>query len=339
MAPGDRLPTVLDMERHFGVAKSTVEAAMRLVRQEGLIDSRQGSGSFVAGKGLPLSRGTGMVPGVATDTLAVLAPLQNPFFRHCLDALTAEAARRGLRVIFHHTTAETATRDALGLTTLRPAGYVLFNYLFAPAAREMIERGLRAVVIGVPPAGVFPDVPCVYGDHDLGGSVAAGRLLQTGHRRISYVNEFVKNDLRQTRRWQSHVRAIREAGIPDADAVIEVPTWNAWREDSEAALRFFAAPNSPTGLVVWSDATAVEILYLLHRAGLRVPEDVSVVGYDNLPAGAHSQPPLDTVETHIDVQVRQALDMLTLDQKPGGIPIAVVTPNLARRESVAPPRA
>jgi DNA-binding LacI/PurR family transcriptional regulator len=336
MAPGERLPSLSDLTRQFGVAPGTVKAALEVLRKEGQVESRHGSGTFVAHR--PISArlpGNGNGTKASTGTLAVMAPWQNPFFRHCVDELAAQAEKKGLQVVCHFNKGMTDLEGAFSLEALHPEGYVLFNYAFAPAAEAMIARGYRAVVVGVPPPGVVPTVPCVYGDHDRGGALAAERLLKLGHRRIAFVDEFTMTNLRKMRRWQSFVQALREAGIVDAERVITAAAWHSWRDDLESLRRYFDAPDAPTALAVWSDATAVEILHLLRQGGLRVPEDISVIGYDNLPMSEHSHPTLDTVDAHIEVQIRQALDLLMAPLRPGVISTAVVTPHLLCRASCA----
>jgi DNA-binding LacI/PurR family transcriptional regulator len=66
-----------------------------------------------------------------------------------------------------------------------------------------------------------------------------------------------------------------------------------------------------------------------------VPEDVALIGYDNVPVGAQTEPPLDTVDPHTGVQIRHALDMLGAPPEPGRVPIVVVTPTLLCRASCA----
>lgn len=340
LAPGDRVPAVTALERHFGVAKGTIEAAVRMIRQEGLVESRQGSGTYVAQPARSNANGfaaDSTRPRSAAGTLAVLAPWHDPFYRHCMDELTEQTEPSGLKVVCHYGHQETSLADALDVEALRPVGYLLFNYRFAPIATALLKRGHRAVVVGVPPPEVIPSAPCVYGDHDHGGYLAAQHLLDLGHRRIAFAFMSSEKELFAKRRWRGYERAVRAAGAFQASSVIDLPRLESWRENPSAVRRYFDREEAPTAVVSWTDAEAIGLMSLLGRAGLRVPDDVSLVGYDNVPAGGHSRPALDTIDPHTGVQVRQALLMLASPMEPGAIPTAVVTPTLLCRASCAPP--
>lgn len=328
LSPGDRLPSVSALERQFGVATGTVEAAVRLLRREGVVVSRPGSGLFVAGpRRTPLRTERG--------TLAVLTLASNAYFRHCVSALTAHAEAEGLRVFCHYGNGSVTLEDALDMQALQPVGYLLSNYQIAPLAEDLVARGHRAVVIGAPPAEASPTVPCVWGDHDHGATLAVRHLLDQGHRRIAFAHTISTDDLLARRRWVSHQRALREAGL-ESDARISPTTLADWRRDTDAVRRFFAAPDAPTALVCWNDTNAIELLSLLPRAGVRVPEDVSLIGYDNDPLSRHSRPALDTVDQHVAAQVRHALSLLCAPPADGPQTV-VVPPTLLPRKSCGRP--
>jgi DNA-binding LacI/PurR family transcriptional regulator len=341
MSPGERLPSVSDLERQFGVATNTVMAVLGALRDEGLVVSRPRSGTYVAEAVPDAPHGKHPKTTVTTlgTTLGVLAPPQNAFFRHCVDELTAQAERRGLKLVCHYSRhGDTALAQTLDLVALHAAGYLLFSYSLAPVAAALMERGQRAVVVGIPPVDVAPSVPCVFGDHEHGASLATRRLLERGHRRIAYGHGYTGTDPKGLRRWRGYEQALLEAGLAPSEAIIDPERVRAWHEDVDALRGFFGRSDSPTGLVAWTDAMAVEVLHLLRRAGLHVPEDVSVVGYDNLPLGAHSHPPLDTLDGHVEVQVRHALEMLLSPRASAPAATVVVTPTLVCRESCARPR-
>jgi DNA-binding LacI/PurR family transcriptional regulator len=341
LSSGDRLPSVSELERHFGVATGTVEAAIKMLRREGLVASQPGAGLYVAER----VRSAGSVDAVDASggvarktryaTLAVLAHSSNPFFRCCVEELTLQAAAAGLKVVCHYGSPDDSLKDYLGdaldLETLRPAGFLVFSYKLVSIASALVERGHRTVLVGSLPADVVPSVPCVCGDQEHGAYLATRRLLDLGHRRIA-CNERILSSGRR----RGHERALREARITGPARTFHVPP-HSW-DDPPLLRRHLEREDAPTGILTWSDNEAVPLLHLLHRAGLRVPEDVSVMGYDNLPDGAHSRPPLDTIDGHIAVQIRQALSILASQPKEGPFPLVSVTPTLVCRASCARPR-
>jgi LacI family transcriptional regulator len=79
------------------------------------------------------------------------------------------------------------------------------------------------------------------------------------------------------------------------------------------------------------------MLTLLQRAGLRVPEDISLIGYDNLTRSAAVYPPLTTIDGALDQQIQAALRLLTQTDPPSKTRSIIVLPTLIRRESTAAP--
>lgn len=336
LAPGDRLPSVADLERRFGVSTTTVEAAVEVLRREGLIVRRRGAGTYIAPA---LGKDDGAATRTDRGTLAVFALCSNPFFENCVSHLVREASAVGLSVECRYAGDDLTLPDVLRFEALRPSGFVFVGMTLERMAAALRERGHAVVLIGDPDVDATPGVPTVYADAERAGYLATKRLLDLGHRRIAYAHHMASDEkLHRKRRWRGHERALREAGVAEPDTVIGPDTVAGWMKDAEAIGRYFAAPGAPTGVVTWYDAEAVLLINALRTGGLRVPHDVSVVGYDNLPLGAHFFPPLDTVDLHMDEQARHALALLSLPAPPKAVSATRITPTLICRASCAPPR-
>lgn len=339
LSPGDRMPSVPELARRFGVAAGTAQAAVETLRGEGLVVRRRGSGTFVAeqrnvpGPAVPIPS----PKDTATGTIAVIAESSIAYYFHCVEVLTARAAQDGLNVVCRYANHQLRQEDVFALESLDPVGFLLFSQRLSWAARTMIhERGRRAVVVGVPPAGVVPDVPSVYGDHEAGACEATRCLLEQGHRRFFYLHRLSQEHLFSSLRWHGHLRALREAGL-EADAIRAVlhhDDIRSWHSDPEAVRRFFTGPNAPTAGLVWSDDEAALLLAALRAAGLCVPGDISVIGYNNLPISAQVEPMLDTMDQHLDTILTHALALLLSDRPlEPQVPVIVVTPTMIRRAS------
>lgn len=345
MAPGERFLSAPEIRRSYGVAAGTVEAAIETLREEGLLTRRRGSGTFV-------SRPANATPATDSNVLAVLAGYageqQLPYTRRVQDELMLYAARRGKRVVQHYVgyapflhgqdetvDTETTLGYARDMAAFHPFGYLLLMYLQAPVAKALVAQGQRAVILGVPPAGERPEVPCVYGDHELGGYLAAQRLLAAGHRRIAFVYSFRDPaTFYGSYRWAGHCRALRDAGITETTLFDPKIFW----DDADTFAAHFSQPDSPTGLVLWTDALLTELLPKFQHAGLRIPEDLSVVGYDNTPL-PNVPIPLDSIDQGLHQQVEYATMLL---ENPTPVtsppPVLVVSPSLITRGSVTAPR-
>jgi DNA-binding LacI/PurR family transcriptional regulator len=100
---------------------------------------------------------------------------------------------------------------------------------------------------------------------------------------------------------------------------------------------YFRRPDAPTGIVAWNDYEAVRCIRLLHHAGLRVPQDISIIGFDRLPVSEDCIPPLTTVDQHVESQLRAVMELLSRPTAPSPTQSIVVVPTLVSRASCAPP--
>lgn len=331
LEPGNLFPSHTEIMRRFSVSDRTALRSLEELKRAGWIVRRAGIGTFVADPALRNRTSA----ATQIDTVAVLALHSNAFFRTATEHLTTVGSENGLSVVCHFAKHEANFADALPLEALRPRGFVLLSHLLAPVARGLIERGHRTVIIGAPPVGVVPTVPCVCDDAEQGGFLATRSLLDLGHKRIAYAYNYEHHPLQETRRWIGHLRA---GGANHSGQIITPQQMAEWRTDSAAATRFFARPNAPTGLVAWNDMDAVLLLRTLRRAGVRVPDDVSLVGYDALPEGADEDPPLCTIDQHLEIQMRNALALIGPLWNSTHVQTSVVIPTLIHRASCAAPR-
>ncbi|MBC8103935.1 MAG: GntR family transcriptional regulator [Cytophagales bacterium] len=346
LRPGDRLPARDELMRQYKVSDRTVLRSLEDLQRAGWIVRRAGSGTYVTD---PREReGASAAEAEAgVQTIAVFAPHSPSAFylpsylSLCVNLIAAELDAEGFSLTCRVVRGQPTAEDLQAVESLRPRGIVLMGYRFAEAAVSLIARGHRAVVLGSPPAHTDPVVPCVYTDHEVGGYSAARYLLDLGHRRLAFAfNEQMSYAPADHPRWAGHQRAQdelrRRTGERVSDTTIDRVALAAWREDASLAAAYFRRPDAPTGIAVWNDSVAIVLLGILHRAGLRVPDDVSVIGFDAMPEGEDSVPSLTTVDQHIHWQIQSALRLLTRPAPPP--PQAIITlPELKQRASCQPP--
>jgi GntR family transcriptional regulator, arabinose operon transcriptional repressor len=343
LKPGDRFPSQTELMRRFAVSDRTVLRSLEDLRRAGWIVRRKGSGTFVADPAEQRPEGSGIQAASGRPTIAALALSlsQVTFYKQCVDELSRQAQAAGLSLVCQVASDDTTDADSLLLEALEPTAFVLFSYYLSPIGLKLVERGHRVVVVGAPPAGADPVLPSVYADHEHGGYEATRYLLDLGHRRIAFCFKNPKYPLQDTLRWQGHRRALEEARGKDravVDQVLYGPVVEAWRDDPEAAAHFFARKDAPTGIVAWSDSDAIILLGLLHRAGVRVPEDVSVIGFNAAPEGELSIPPLTTVDQFAGRQMHAVMDLLSRPSPPRSTQAVIFVPTLVPRASCAVPR-
>lgn len=219
----------------------------------------------------------------------------------------------------------------------RPLGVLLvMSGLDAKQRHQLASRAIPFAVVdtqGEPPAGV----PTVGSNNWNGGLSATRHLLNLGHRRIAAISG--PDDMLCSRARVDGFRSAHdELGVPWDPALIR---WGGFDADSGAryGLELLDRPDRPTAIFAGSDYQALGVLRAARQLGLRVPEDLSIVGYDDLPISQWIDPGLTTVHQPLREMAGLATRML-LTLAAGGDPpsmqVELVT-ELVIRASTAPP--
>ncbi len=179
----------------------------------------------------------------------------------------------------------------------------------------------------------YLDVPVVAVDQLLGAREATQHLLELGHRTVWHVRG-PENWLEANGRVHGWQEALKDAGITPPKTILA----GDWSPASgyQAGLTL-ADQKDVTAVFVANDQMAVGVLRALHERGRRVPDDISVVGFDDVPEAAYLNPPLTTVRQPFDEVGRRCLRLL-LDQVEAGERIQrreIVRPQLITRQSSA----
>ncbi len=184
-----------------------------------------------------------------------------------------------------------------------------------------------------------PGVPCVVLTDMQGGHMATQHLLDLGHRRIGFIKGCLPSAARAEERLTGYRQALRAAGIePDPSLVIESEVnQNA---GYQAMQQLLALAEPPTAVVNHNDVLAVGAMHAIRAAGLSIPGDVSVVGYDDTASSAHLEPPLTTIRFSRIEMGRQAAAILfrAIEQDENYEPSTVEVPvQWVQRASTGPP--
>jgi LacI family transcriptional regulator len=194
------------------------------------------------------------------------------------------------------------------LTDGRVDGALLLRDVNDPLAPALLRRGFPAVLMFTPShdsAQWFVDC-----DNVQGGLLATEHLLSLGHRRIMHLCGSPHSGAACERRAGYRV-ALELAGLcEDPGWVLEATSPQA---DFAPAAQLFRAPpeRRPTAIFAWSDDVAIQMMCVLRGQGLRIPQDVSIVGFDSTALCDHTDPPLTSVRQPIYDMAVQALTLLT----------------------------
>lgn len=171
------------------------------------------------------------------------------------------------------------------------------------------------------------DWPCIGTDNYAGGYLAARHLMSYGHTRIAYVgDEFIDALYKFStsyERFGGFKRAMDDAGLPIPERYIKKGIHDYQVAKARAA-ELFTLPELPTAILAMSDMQALATIAAAREAGLRVPEDLSVIGYDNLEVSLHAG--LTTVQQHLEMSGRYGLEHLLRRLQGDTCPAPVLPP-------------
>ena len=161
------------------------------------------------------------------------------------------------------------------------------------------ERGAPALDLGgVPVIYLYQytrdiPVPCIVPDDEGGGALGTRHLLDLGRQRIALINGPLHFEATQLR-LAGYQQALKEHGVPFDPTLVQRRKWHE-QSGYELAHELMALPRPPDAIFCASDSLAAGALDALHELRVRVPEEVSVVGFDNRYFSSHQRPPLTTV--------------------------------------------
>jgi LacI family transcriptional regulator len=202
----------------------------------------------------------------------------------------------------------------------------------------VVEVDAGVPVVAVDPHAGPGGLPTVDSDNQHGAALAVRHLLALGHRRIGFLGG--RPDLESSRlREAGYRQALAEAGVDIDPRLMHVAEY---RRDAAAAptAAMLALDDPPTAVFAANDLSAMGILDAADRLGRRVPEDLSVVGFDDIPESASTTPPLTTVRQEIQQLGAGAVELLLrlVDGTPVEQEHVRLPTTLVRRGSTAAPR-
>lgn len=297
--------TLSDVARTAGVTSMTVS---RVVNQTGYVSDETREKVLRAVKDLNYRR-NGLARGLKrqrTDTIGlVLGDIANPYSTELARSIKDITGERGYNLFIciseHSAKEDVAAFESL--TDHQVDGIIVAtrsNGMGDKYLHEMIERGVPIVCIGRDFHNENADSVAV--DALNGGFQATQHLIDLGHQKIAFIGATLSSGAK-LKRFQGYLQALQTNNLPieerfitgNIEASEDSPGYSTEKLGYEAMKRLLVLPNRPTAVFARNDFTAIGAINAIKESGLRIPNDISIVGFDDIPMAMHTYPALTTV--------------------------------------------
>jgi DNA-binding LacI/PurR family transcriptional regulator len=275
-----------------------------------------------------------------TQTIGVVATtISDPFIAEVVQAIETTAHYHGYSVVLASSNAQ-PEREVAAVEMLRSKrvdGVIVTSSRVGALYQEHLDRlGVPVVLVNSHNEHVGPYTFSITVDNEHGGFLASDHLIQLGHRRIAYVASAADHSDNH-QRLHGYRQALAAAGIAYEPELVIMGTGRAGGGE-RALSKLLALASRPTAVFCYNDMTAVGLMHAARLAGVPLPGDLAVVGFDDIPFASYVHPALTTVAQPKPEMGRQAVEMvkiLATNGEPSGTGVSdiVIKGRLIVRES------
>ncbi len=334
LVAGDRIGSQQELTKIYNVSPITVKKAVAELIREGVLFSRIGKGIYVAA---PRKR----VDFSKTQTIGfVLRDLNSPFFSRILTSVERAVSDNRYNLLLANSTDRPDIEDEqlrhflnLGVSGIIIAS-MSHHYSATPLIRQLSRDNYPVVVVSY----IEDEDICFIGtDHETGGYIATEHLIQCGYRRIGYINGEPGNRVGELR-FEGYRKALADHGLnyqpEDIYRLQHCGEAYDYQSGYEIGEQYLRQTSRAEALFVYNDLAALGFQRAVLDAGRKVPEDVAIVGFDDIKRGVTAPVPLTTI--HQPTDEIGLLAVQTLLAKINNQPVRmrqVLKPTLVIRES------
>jgi len=315
---GSKIPSERDLSIELEVSRTTVRNAIQELTTRGFFDRKIGQGTFVRqsldAEPPRQGAGKGTFGYVVCKERSLRKPISSEaFYFDVFAGIEEESVRSGRHMLFSYLDESNAEEVSAFKSFLDKVDGLVVEEARDPAFLNLIERsGVPTALLG--PTAIHERLDCITMDIGAGVRKAVRFMRGLGHERIAIVNGPLGLESARVRfaAWKEEIRSIGAeigAGQALADDESLVCGGEGWSAEAGYAAMDELIVRRPAVTAVFcaNDLLAVGALSALARHGLRVPEDVGVVGFDDTELARHSSPPLTTMRIYSRDMARSAV--------------------------------
>ncbi|GHO45958.1 LacI family DNA-binding transcriptional regulator [Ktedonospora formicarum] len=306
--------TIQDIARLAGVSKATVSR---------VLNAKPDVDPATRERILQIMQEQGFVPNVAASSLAggrsrligvVIPPLTWPLITEILRGVSEVVEQSSYELLLYSVAHDLgdyeknkgtvidrilASHLASGLLAVYPGSSI-------PHLTKLYDQGFPVVIIDDRETPTH--VPWVSADNQTGAAAATRYLLQLGHRRIAFIQGPLEYEV-SLKRYQGFCEALKEAGLTPDPELVQQGNFMA-KSGLPGAKQFFTMEKRPTAIFAGNDQMAYDVLEDAEAHGVRIPGDISLIGFDDIPSSAYTRPALTSVRQPFYEMGRRATELL-----------------------------
>lgn len=307
---GKQLNSHKELAEKYNVSLITIKSALSTLIDEGFLYSRVGKGTFVAKR-------------IKTDNLTrhdsiglVLQDLKNPFFSLIAHMVEEKAYSKGYNILLSNSSSQVKKEEAqiTHFKNLGVKGIIIATLSKEPHApkiiRDLNDEGFPFVMVSYV---ADKDIWHVGADHESGAFMGTNHLIELGYEKIGYINSPENNSLGDIR-FKGYKKALLDSNISfDADLVLQLTqaeSSDGYQAGYQLGDTFHNMKNKPEAFFVYNDLAALGLIKRVQELGYKVPDDLAIVGFDDIDQAKYAKVPLTTIHQPIEKIGAAAIDKL-----------------------------
>lgn len=304
--PGSLLPSEREIGEIYQVDRTTVRKAFQFLVDENLVEKRVGKGTVV----IYQSDEPAVLASPQNGTIAFLLPKSNrnsdritvPFYSQLFYGVEKQCKKAGYSLVYSTLDENDDLTTVLSRNISNLAGIMFVSNISERHIDQALDHNIPSVLIN----GVSSKLISISSDNFAGTYAACEHLILSGHKHIGVLNG-IKTYHSAKERLLGVKAALKAHGLSLPDKYhISNDSWE-FEDGFDATLAMLSQVSAPpTAIIAFNDRLANGALQAIQQAGLRVPDDISVIGFDNSEQARYAVPKLSSVEINIPVMAKIA---------------------------------
>jgi len=305
-----KLPPQKELATLHNVSMITIKKALHDLIRNGYLYSKVGNGTFVAKRSMVLNFNKQKAIGL------VLVDLKSPFFSLIMQSIEEQVSQKEYTLLLSKSSGSVEREKILieNLINTGVEGLIIASMSHEHYSTEILKKLQKEDFPFVMVSYIEDKDICYIGtDNEAGGYMAAQHLIDIGRKKIGYINGEVGNLVGEHRK-KGFLKALRENRIPfkkEFEYRLELKyEWNDFESGYKIGKSFAQLTERPDAIFAYNDLSALGFMKAVLEAGLKVPEDVAIVGFDDIERCQYAPVQLTTIhQPTVEIGV-QAVDLL-----------------------------